>query len=210
MTSVPNLLGFQFVLISSENKPVHYLTILSQTFTSAEFATIQGTWQGQGGGQIHEGTGDITSELFVEPIPAIARHENRLIEPLTFVRITFQWQPSGNVLTGTLTPNGTNIWRLDGTVAASGAGGGPGNVSGDGQKILTPVPDVTGWLVNDAQRQLTVLNKIKAADLVPQWTFNSNQNFTNKSWIIDQNPKPDSLVALGSTAELDVSNTIAQ
>jgi hypothetical protein len=113
-------------------------------------------------------------------------------------------------LTGTLTPNGTNIWRLDGTVAASGAGGGPGNVSGDGQKILTPVPDVTGWLVNDAQRQLTVLNKIKAADLVPQWTFNSNQNFTNKSWIIDQNPKPDSLVALGSTAELDVSNTIAQ
>ena len=103
MTSAPNLLGFQFVLISSENKPVHYLTILSQTFTSAEFATIQGTWQGQG--QIHDGTGDITSVPLVQPTPAIAGHENRLIEPFTLVRITFQWQPSGNVLTGTLTPN---------------------------------------------------------------------------------------------------------
>jgi hypothetical protein len=48
MTDVPNLLGFVFVLKSSSNKPDHTLTILSQNFTSAEFASIQGTWQGDG------------------------------------------------------------------------------------------------------------------------------------------------------------------
>jgi hypothetical protein len=68
MTSVPNLKGFVFFpLISSQpGKPNHKLTILSQTFTSAEFATIQGTWEGDGP-NVHDGTGDITTSFSLTP-----------------------------------------------------------------------------------------------------------------------------------------------
>ena len=111
MTDVPNLKGFVFVLKSSSNKPDHTLTILSQNFTSAEFASIQGTWQGDGPSS-KDITGDITTQLVIDPIPAFqaARHGNRIIVPPTPIWITFRWGPNGmggmNTLSGTLAPNG--------------------------------------------------------------------------------------------------------
>jgi PASTA domain len=221
MTSVPNLKGFVFFpLISSQpGKPNHKLTILSQTFTSAEFATIQGTWEGDGP-NVHDGTGDITTQLFVDPTPAFARHENRVIvvpRP-TLIRITFQFpngmmSPDGtqtgwNTLTSTLTPNGTNIWHLDGTVVVRDytgtieQGKGPGDLSGDGSLVWTWVPPVTGEFAKEAS------SEVLAADLVPTFQFRPGQSLTKHSWISDQSPQADSMVAVGSTVDLDVSNTI--
>jgi hypothetical protein len=213
MTSVPNLKGFVFFPLRSSQpgKPDHKLTILSQTFTSAELATIQGTWEGDGP-NVHDGTGDITTALVGHPIP-FARHENGVIvvpHP-TLLRITFQW-PNGmsgwNTLTGTLTPNGTNIWHLDGTVVVTDGSGtvqqgkGPGDVSGDGRHVWTWVPPVTGEFAKEAS------SEVLAADLVPALSFRPGQSLTSHSWISSQEPQPNSQVAVGSTVDMDVSNTI--
>ena len=206
MTDVPNLKGFVFVLKSSSNKPDHTLTILSQNFTSAEFASIQGTWQGDGPSP-KDITGDITTQLVIDPIPAFqaARHGNRIIVPPTPIWITFHWGPNGmggmNTLSGTLAPNGTNIWHLDGTVVVTdGAGndvpGWPGEVSGDGKHLITWVPDVYGEPASLAT------GEIAAADLTPAF----HQTTTKKSWISNQTPQPNTMVAVGSTVELTVSN----
>jgi hypothetical protein len=208
MTDVPNLLGFVFVLKSSSNKPDHTLTILSQSFTSAEFASIQGTWQGDGPSP-KDITGDITTQLVIDPLPAFqaARHGNRIIFPPTPIWITVQWGPNGmggtNTLSGTLAPNGTNIWHLDGTVVVTnGAGtvvpGGPGEVSGDGKRLITWVPPVYGEPASLAT------DEIIAADLSP--VFSPDQKFTKNSWISSQTPQPNTMVAVGSTVELTVSN----
>jgi hypothetical protein len=208
MTDVPNLLGFVFVLKSSSNKPDHTLTILSQSFTSAEFASIQGTWQGDGPSP-KDVIGDITTQLVIDPLPAFqaARHGNRIIFPPTPIWITVQWGPNGmggtNTLSGTLAPNGTNIWHLDGTVVVTnGAGtvvpGGPGEVSGDGKRLITWVPPVYG----EPARLAT--DEIIAADLSP--VFSPDQKFTKNSWISSQTPQPNTMVAVGSTVELTVSN----
>jgi hypothetical protein len=206
MTDVPNLLGFVFVLKSSSNKPDHKLTILSQINTSAEFATIQGTWQGDGGPK--DITGDITSRLYSYPAPfQVARQENRHIVFPSFLWITCHW-PNGmsgtNILSGTLVPNGTNIWHLNGTVVVTDSAGnvipnkGPGDVSGDGQHLITWVPDVFG------ENARLATGEIVAADLTP--AFPPNQTFANNSWIASQNPQANTMVAVGSTVELTVSN----
>src|SRR6516164_9617905 len=208
MTDVPNLLGFVFVLKSSSNKPDHTLTILSQSFASAEFASIQGTWQGDGPSP-KDISGDITSRLYTYPAPFIqgARQGNRFIVLPTFVWITFHWangMGGQNTLSGTLVPNGTNTWHLDGTVVVTDSAGnvipnkGPGEVSGDGKRLLTWVPDVYG----DPASYAT--GEIFAADLTP--TFHPGQTFTNHSWISQQTPKADTMVAVGSTVDLTVSN----
>ena len=206
MTDVPNLKGFVFVLKSSSNKPDHTLTILSQNFASAEFASIQGTWQGDGPSS-KDITGDITTQLVIDPIPAFqaARHGNRIIVPPTPIWITFRWGPNGmggtNTLSGTLAPNGTNIWHLDGTVVVTNSAGtvvpgGPGEVSGDGKHLITWVPDVYGEPASLAT------GEIVAADLTPAF----HQTTTKKSWISNQTPQPNTMVAVGSTVELTVSN----
>ena len=106
-----------------------------------------------------------------------------------------------NTLSGTLAPNGTNIWHLDGTVVVTdGAGndvpGGPGEVSGDGKHLITWVPDVYGEPASLAT------GEIVAADLTPAF----HQTTTKKSWISNQTPQPNTMVAVGSTVELTVSN----
>jgi len=185
MTDVPNLKGFVFVLKSSSNKPDHTLTILSQNFTSAEFASIQGTWQGDGPSS-KDITGDITTQLVIDPIPAFqaARHGNRIIVPPTPIWITFRWGPNGmggmNTLSGTLAPNGTNIWHLDGTVVVTNSAG-------------TVVPGEPASLAT---------GEIVAADLTPAF----HQTTTKKSWISNQTPQPNTMVAVGSTVELTLSN----
>lgn len=201
MTDVPNLKGFVFVLKSSSNKPDHTLTILSQNFTSAEFASIQGTWQGDGPSS-KDITGDITTQLVIDPIPAFqaARHGNRIIVPPTPIWITFRWGPNGmggmNTLSGTLAPNGTNIWHLDGTVVVTDASG---TVR---RHVWTWVPPVTGEFAQDAS------SEVLAADLVPALSFRPGQSLTSHSWISSQEPQPNSQVAVGSTVDMDVSNTI--
>jgi PASTA domain len=208
MTDVPNLLGFVFVLKSSSNKPDHTLTILSQNFTSAEFASIEGTWEGDGPSP-KDITGDITTQLLIDPGPAFraARHGNRIITvPPTPIWITFHW-PNGmggtNTLSGALAPNGTNIWQLDGTVVVTNSAGtvvpgGPGEVSGDGKRLITRVPPVYGEPANLATKEII------AADLSPY--FSPDQKFTQNSWISGQSPQPNAMVAVGSTVELTVSN----
>ena len=202
MTDVPNLKGFVFVLKSSSNKPDHTLTILSQNFTSAEFASIQGTWQGDGPSS-KDITGDITTQLVIDPIPALqaARHGNRIMVPPTPIWITFRWGPNGmggmNTLSGTLAPNGTNIWHLDGTVVVTdGAGNDVPGGPGDGKHLITWVPDVYGEPASLAT------GEIVAADLTPAF----HQTTTKKSWISNQTPQPNTMVAVGSTVELTVSN----
>ena len=106
-------------------------------------------------------------------------------------------------MSGTLAPNGTNIWHLDGTVVVTdGAGndvpGGPGEVSGDGKHLITWVPDVYG----EPARLAT--DEIVAADLTP--AFPPNQRFTKNSWVSNQTPQADTMVAVGSKVELTVSN----
>jgi hypothetical protein len=206
MTDVPNLKGFVFVLKSSSNKPDHTLSILSQTFTSTDFASIQGTWQGDGP-TAKDITGDITSRLYTYPAPAFsqeARQGDRLIVFPTFVWIAFHWangMGGQNILSGTLVPNGTNVWHLNGTVVVTDSTGnvvpgGPGDVSGDGHHLLTWVPGVYGEPVSLAA------SEIVAADLTPAF----HQTTTNHSWISNQSPQADTMVAVGSTVDLTVSN----
>jgi len=208
MTDVPNLKGFVFVLKSSSNKPDHTLTILSQTYNNADFASIQGTWQGDGPNPKNI-TGNITTQIFANPTPGSiqsVQQGNRLIILRTLVWITFHWangMGGTNTLSGTLVPNGTNIWHLNGTVVVTDSAGnvvpgGPGEVSGDGKHLLTWVPNVYG----DPASQAT--GEIFAADLLP--AFSPDQTFTKHSWISGQTPAHDTMVAVGSTVELTVSN----
>jgi hypothetical protein len=206
MTDVPNLKGFVFVLKSSSNKPDHTLTILSQTFTTSEYSSIQGTWQGDGPSP-KDITGDITSRIYAYPAAAsihVARQRNRQIVLPTFVWITFQWangMGGENTLSGTLVPNGMNVWHLNGTVVVTNSAGtvvpgGPGDVSGDGHHLLTWVPGVYGEPATQAA------GEIVAADLTPAF----HQTTTKNSWISNQTPQPNAMVAVGSTVELTVSN----
>jgi hypothetical protein len=207
MTDVPNLKGFVFVLKSSNNKPDHTLTILSQINASVEFASIQGTWQGDGP-NAKDITGNITSRLLSHPAleSTQAQHGNRHIIFPTFVWITCHWangMGGTNTLSGTLVPNGANIWHLNGTVivtnsAGTVVSGGPGDVSGDGHHLLTWVPGVYGEPASQAS------GEIVAADLTP--AFSPNQTLTDHSWISSQTPQPDAMVAVGSKVELTVSN----
>jgi len=149
---------------------------------------------------VHDGTGDINTALVGHPIPFARRENGVIVVPHpTLLRITFQW-PNGmsgwNTLTGTLTPNGTNIWHLDGTVVVTDASG---TVR---RHVWTWVPPVTGEFAQDAS------SEVLAADLVPALSFRPGQSLTSHSWISSQEPQPNSQVAVGSTVDMDVSNTI--
>jgi hypothetical protein len=120
----PSFQNFVFHLKSSSNAPNHILTITSQTSVNANFAFIEGTWQGDGP-NAKQITGSITDGT---------------------VSLTASWangMGGTNTLLGRLTPVVSRIpvfptgWELNGNVVVTnGQGsivaGGPGAVSGEG------------------------------------------------------------------------------
>ena len=121
----PNLQGYVFVLKSGSNHPDHTLTIKSRMPISANFAFIEGSWQGEGPSPKNF-TGSLTDGS---------------------VSTTCSWQNGmggTNTLMGKLVPDNLRafLWKLSGTVGVTDSGGnvvagaGPGMVSGDGHAPL--------------------------------------------------------------------------
>ena len=129
---VPNLQGVSFHLLSSNGKPAHDFTIVSECWKADGSASFTGTWSGDGG-TVHPVTGALSFDAQGN------------------ISIFFSWtngQGSMNTLQGTITRVTTwysniaafpPVWHLEGDVT-SPTGGGPGHVSGDGSVPLRFMP----------------------------------------------------------------------
>jgi hypothetical protein len=119
----PSFENFVFRLKSSSNSPEHTLTITSQTSVNANFALIEGTWQGEG--------------------PSAKRFTGSITDGNVYLAVSWQNGMGGtNTLVGMLAPVSRIVafpprWELSGNVVATNAqgaivAGGPGMVSGEG------------------------------------------------------------------------------
>jgi hypothetical protein len=119
----PGLQGVAFTLRSGSGKPTHTLTITGQTTVTANYAFLQGTWQGDGPTPKNF-TGSLTDGV---------------------VSITCSWangMGGTNTLIGRISvgsPIIVNLWALNGNVVVTNGqgavvpGAGPGAVSGEGR-----------------------------------------------------------------------------
>jgi hypothetical protein len=119
ITDVPNLQGVDFHLISSNGKPPHDLSIQTEVWQADGSAVITGTWSG---GSSHAFSGTLSYDA----------------QGNLHICVSWTGGAGQNYLDGTITRNSSpyifgSQWHLDGNVIASGAGGGPGHVSGNSQ-----------------------------------------------------------------------------